>query len=158
MGKVISAVIGMIVGAFCGAGFVADKMTKQVEQNKQLAEKHLILLEMMSRWVRDKQDGKNFADYLNKKGYRRIAVYGMSYAGECLVNELKETNVKVAFGIDQRAETMNSDVDVKTMNEKWEEVDAIVVTAITFFDEIKENLEKKVTCDIISLEELIYEA
>lgn len=37
------------------------------------------------------------------------------------------------------------------------EVDAIVVTAITFFDEIKELLMKKVSCPIISLENVLYE-
>ncbi len=37
-------------------------------------------------------------------------------------------------------------------------VDAIVVTAITFYDEIKEELSRKIDCPIISLEDILYEA
>ena len=38
-----------------------------------------------------------------------------------------------------------------------ETVDAVVVTAITFFDEIEERLSEKVDCPIISLEDILYE-
>lgn len=37
-----------------------------------------------------------------------------------------------------------------------EEVDAVVVTAITQYENIKETLEKKIKCPIYSLEEVIY--
>jgi hypothetical protein len=36
-------------------------------------------------------------------------------------------------------------------------VDAIVVTAITFFDEIEEKLSEKIDCPIISLDDILYE-
>jgi hypothetical protein len=49
------------------------------------------------------------------------------------------------------------DVDVVTMDDDLEEVDAIVVTAITFFDEIEEKLSAKIDCPIISLEDILYE-
>ena len=43
------------------------------------------------------------------------------------------------------------------MDDDLENVDAIVVTAITFFDEIAEKLEEKVNCPVISLEDILYE-
>ena len=43
------------------------------------------------------------------------------------------------------------------MDDNLEDVDAIVVTAITFFDEIEEQLQSKVSCPIISLEDILYE-
>lgn len=36
-------------------------------------------------------------------------------------------------------------------------VDAIVVTSITFFEEIEEMLKEKVDCPIISLDDILYE-
>ena len=41
--------------------------------------------------------------------------------------------------------------------EKLEKVDAIVVTAIAYFDDINDNLSSKTDCPIISLEDIIYE-
>ena len=43
------------------------------------------------------------------------------------------------------------------MEDDLKPVDAIVVTAITFFDEIKEKLSEKIDCPIISLEDILYE-
>ena len=37
------------------------------------------------------------------------------------------------------------------------EVDVIIVTAITFFDEIEELLIQKTDADIISMEDILYE-
>lgn len=38
-----------------------------------------------------------------------------------------------------------------------ESVDAIVVTAITFYDAIKKKLSKKVCCPVISLKDVLSE-
>lgn len=81
----------------------------------------------------------------------------MSYAGETLVEELKDSNIEVKYGIDKNADSMYIDVDVLTIEDDLESVDAIVVTAITFFDEIEEKLSEKMDCPIISLEDILYE-
>ncbi len=44
---------------------------------------------------------------------------------------------------------------IKTLQEEWPKVDAIVVTAIYAFDEIKEGIEKKAGCPIISMRDII---
>ena len=81
----------------------------------------------------------------------------MSYAGETLVDELKDTAIEVAYGIDQRADSLFADIDIVSIDDLQNDVDAIVVTAITFFDEIEEKLSEKVECPIISLEDVLYE-
>ena len=43
------------------------------------------------------------------------------------------------------------------MEDDLKPVDAVVVTAITFFNEIEEQLSQKMKCPIISLEEILYE-
>jgi hypothetical protein len=63
----------------------------------------------------------------------------------------------VAYGIDQNADSIYADVDIVTMDDDLEVVDAIVVTAITFFDEIEGKLSGKIDCPIISLEDVLYE-
>lgn len=125
--------------------------------SQRLQDKHLALFLMMNQWVRIKQDGKNFASYFVKKGYNRIAVYGMSYAGKTLINELKDTNIRVAYGIDRKAGFIHEDIPTITVEDTLEEVDAIVVTAITFFDKIKDRLSKKISCPIVSLKDILDE-
>lgn len=155
--SVISSLVGAAIGTVAGACTV-EKMTEKSENNiKQLSNKHLALFLMMNQWVKVKQEGKNLSAYFEKNGYKKIAIYGMSYAGETLVDELKETEVQIAYAIDKNANSIYSDINIITMDDNLEDVDAIVVTAITFFDEIEEQLQSKVSCPIISLEDILYE-
>lgn len=132
-------------------------MGEAAKKAKNMSDKHLALFLMMNQWVKVKQEGKNLSAYFDKNGYKEIAVYGMSYAGETLIDELKDTDVSIAYAIDRNADSLYADVDVVTMKDELAKVDAIVVTAITFFDEIEEQLLEKVDCPIISLEDILYE-
>ena len=151
------SILSALAGAAIGAGAVS-----KVAGNKERAiylhsEKHLALFVMMNQWVRVKQDGKSLVSFFEKNGYKKIAIYGMSYAGETLLNELKDSGISVAYGIDRNADVIYTDVNIVSMEDNLEEVDAIVVTAITFFDEIEEKLSAKVDCPIISLEDILYD-
>ena len=112
---------------------------------------------MMNQWVKVKQDGKNLSLYFEREGYKEIAIYGMSYAGETLMEELVDSPVTVKYGIDRNAEKILADVDVVTPDAFLEPVDAIVVTSVTFFEEIEEILRQKTDCPIISLEDILYD-
>lgn len=155
--SVLSALTGALVGAVAGAGAVAKATGESDSKTKELAEKHLELFLMMNQWVKVKQEGKNLASYFEKKGYKKIAIYGMSYAGETLLEELKESDIEVAYGIDRKADGIYADIDIVSVDDNLEDVDAIVVTAITFFDEIEDKLSQKISCPIISLEDILYE-
>ena len=157
MKKGVVSAVSMIVGGMAGALATGKFAVNKVEEIQTLSDKHLVLFKMMNQWVRVKQDGKNLAEYFEKNGYAKIAIYGMSYTGETLVDELRDSNVTVAYGIDKNADLICSDVNIVTMDDILEPVDAVVVTAVTFFDEIEEQLSEKVECPIISLEDLLYE-
>ena len=95
---------------------------------------------------------------LNANNYRKIAIYGMSHVGQALVNELKGTDIITAYGIDKNADSCYVDLDIFTINDVLKPVDAVVVTAVTFFDEIEKQIAQKLSCPIISLEAILYEA
>lgn len=118
-----------------------------------LSDKHLALYLMMNQWVRNKQKGKKIDLYFKKYGYRRIAIYGMSYAGETLLAELQDTEIEVICVIDKNK--INTNVQVVTVEEIPDIVDVIVVTAITYFDEIENKLSKIVGCPVVSLEDIL---
>ena len=99
-----------------------------MKKNSVMSNKHLALFLMMNEWVKVKQEGKSLTEYFKKNGYKKIAIYGMSYAGETLLDELSETDIEVVYGIDKNAESIYLNINVVTMEENLEEVDAVVVT------------------------------
>lgn len=157
MKKGIITVISGIAGVIAGAGAVAKVLGKSLSKTNNLSDKHLALFLMMNQWVKVKQEGKKLSEYFETNGYKKIAIYGMSYAGETLLDELRESEIEVVYGIDNRADSIYLDLDIVTMEDTFEEVDAVVVTAITYFEEIAEKIEKKLECPIISLEDILYE-
>ena len=154
---VLTALTGVAVGGVIGAGAVSKISGEVTTKMKNMSDKHLALFRMMNQWVKLKQQGKNLSSYFEEKGYTKIAIYGMSYAGETLLDELSGTPTQVVYGIDQRADKLYAEVDIVRMEDTLKEVDAIIVTAITFFDEIENELNKKIDCPIISLEDVLYE-
>jgi len=157
MNKVAVGILSAITGASVGAASVGKVVGSKVDCWQQMSEKHLALFKMMNQWVKVKQEGKNLSFYLETRGYKKIAIYGLSYAGETLIDELKDSDVQIIYGIDKNADTIYVEIDTITPDEFLEDVDAIVVTAITFFDEIEEMLSEKIKCPIISLEDMLYE-
>lgn len=157
MKKGMIAVISAMLGAGAAAVAVQKKRVQDVEAKKELSDKHLKMFKMMDRWVEIKQEGRNLAEYFVENGYQKVIVYGMHYAGERLVEELKNTNIQVVCGIDKKAQSIFADIDVITKDDLIPETDVIVVTAISFFDEIENEMKDKVDCPIVSLEDVVYE-
>ncbi len=120
-------------------------------------DKYQRLFQMMNQWVRVKQEGKNVAEYLARKGYKKIAVYGMGCAGETLFHELLSQDIEIAYFIDRNAENLHSDIPVVAPDNITETVDSVIVTAITFYDEIKAVLRDKTESPIVSLEEIVFD-
>ena len=48
------------------------------------------------------------------------------------------------------------DKDIVTVEDELATVDAIIVTAFHYFDEIEKQLSRKVQCPIISIEDILY--
>lgn len=157
MKKVTLSILSAVMGVAAGIGVTNNFMEKTMKKNSAMSNKHLALFLMMNEWVKVKQEGKSLTEYFEKNGYKKIAIYGMSYAGETLLDELSETDIEVVYGIDKNAESIYLNINVVTMEENLEEVDAVVVTAITFYDEIETELSKKLKCPIVSLEDILYE-
>ena len=157
MKKVIIPALSSVVGAVAG-GITVAKLSKD-EQNrlKSLADKHLVLMKLFNQWMLTKQEGKSVIDYFHQKGIKTIAIYGMSYVGERLYDELKNTDIQVKYGIDKNADAIYSDLEIVLPKDSLQEVDAIVVTSVYFYAEIEEMLAQKTDSLILSLEDILYE-
>ena len=157
MKKGIVSILSFTIGGIIGSGIVGDRLGKDLIKKQEMSDKHLALFLMMNQWVRIHQEGKKLSSYFEKNGYRKIAIYGMSHAGRTLLGELKESDVQVMYTIDKNPDNAVDGVDAYSVEDDLEDVDAIIVTAIAYFEEIREELEEKIKCPIISLESVIYE-
>ncbi len=156
MNKGLIGVLAAVGGAVAGGAGIGRVLGRQLSKDRDLRDKHMALFQMMSQWVKVKQSGKNLSSYFEQEGYKEIAIYGMHFVGEILVEELFGTDVVVKYGIDKNADEIYADFDIVKPDSKLEKVDVIVVTAITFFKEIEEMLSKKTDCPIVSLEDILY--
>lgn len=157
MKKGLVTLLGMTAGAAIGGAAAGQASTKKIRQLREGGSKVHELYMAFDQWLQIRQQGKTLAEYFTKNGYKTVAVYGMKELGQRLCDELKGTDITVVYAIDKNADSIYADVDIITPDEELAPVDVIVVTAITYFDEIEEDLAEKVDYPIISLEDILYE-
>lgn len=154
---ILSFFAGAVAGGMAGAGIAHRMESKKTDKERGYAKKHLALYLMMNQWVKVKQKNKSLIDYMEKHGYRDVAIYGMNYVGETLAEEFAGSGISVKYGIDKNTDNIYSDMTVLAPDDALPEVDAVIITAITFYDEIEEQLSKKMDCPILSLEDILFE-
>lgn len=155
--KGVLAAVSAGMGAVAGAAAVMQMQGKQIKKYKQMSDKHLALMLVYNQWMEVKQEGKQIEDYFCQEGIRSIAIYGMSYLGERLYDELKGSGIEVRYGIDRNAGQIYSDMDIILPDEELPETDAIVVTPVFFYEEIENMLSTRTKARIVSLEDILYE-
>lgn len=150
------AVFAGVLGIGIGASVVGTQMNKIVGEREKNSEKFRIMYQMMERWMRIKQNGESLEKYFVSYGYKNIAIYGMAEIGKLLLSELKDSSIQVQFGIDKNKNATDI-IPMYGPEEDLPAADAIIVTAIAYFDEIEKMLSEKNHCPIISLEDIVYE-
>lgn len=157
MKKGAAAVLAGVTGAVLGAVGVLKVKNDRLKKELELDVKNDAILRLYSRWMCSVRDGRSVAEYLEKKNYRTIAIYGMHYLGETLLDELSGSAVKVAYGIDKNTDQSSEDYKIYSPDEELPAVDAVVVTAFFYFDEIEKLLCDKMDCPVLSIEDILYE-
>ena len=151
-----ATLVGIITGTIITTTWQKKFFLKQLVEEKQMSQKHLDLYLLMNQWVKIKQDGKDIGTYLKERNFSSVAVYGLSYVGQTLVEELKNGEVHVKYGIDRKANGDFEGLKVYKPEEELPNVDVVIVTSIAFMPEIEERLSQKMSCPIISIEDILY--
>ena len=145
------ATFGIALGMALG-GYIVGR---EVKNKSEKVDKFKTYYNMLNQWLILKQEGKNIENYFLENGYKTIAIYGMGEIGHRFFVDLFHSLIKVKYAIDRNASSMYSDIEVVNMDSELESVDAIVVSAVFAFDDVKTELKSKLDCDILSLEELL---
>ena len=96
--------------------------------------------------------------FLLKRNMNRIAIYGVGILGRHLYHDLKETRVKVECFLDQNKKAGIPEMETYLPGRELQNIDAIIVTPLMEYEEIKEMLSGLYTCHIISLETVLLNA
>lgn len=134
---------------------INEKDAKAREWQKK-AMRYLLEIDLYDQWIFVHQDNKSICEYFHNRAIRSIAIYGMGKIGERFYDELKDTDITIKYIIDQKGGRICSDVNVITPKDKFAEVDAIIVTPVFCFAEIKEKLSVKTDIPVISIEDVLY--
>jgi 2-polyprenyl-3-methyl-5-hydroxy-6-metoxy-1,4-benzoquinol methylase len=137
--------------------------------NEDLFEKNAELLQLLFKpnrsiinncllsynWLKNKIDKKEIIEYLKYKEYKRIAIYGYGDLGKMLYDEIENSTIEISYLIDQNADNICAPIPVINPIDICDLVDAVIVSVAYDFNSIKQIIEKKLDCPIISLEEII---
>ena len=146
----------LMAGALC-VSCMERRRKKILSAQKKETDKFYDNYQLLSHWLEVKNRGGSSLEYFREKGYREIAVYGMGELANRLCEELEGTDICVRYGIDREAWGTVSRMDrIYAPEDALEQVDAVVVTPFYAMDSIRDTLRKKISCPIVSLEEVVW--
>lgn len=155
MKKSIIAIIAGMIGFGSGIVMQGSKNEKKIIEKEDIIDRYKMYQSILVQWLEVKQKGKSLATWFLKKGYRKIAIYGMGDLGNRLYCELLDSDVCVKYGIDKN-KGMYSKLQIIDADEITDDIDAIVVSVAYAYDAIEEDLSKRVNIPIVNIMEPVY--
>lgn len=156
LGKLVGMAASGAVGIASGAIYGFVKQEKRIDLVEEQMKKLQCFQNLLEQWLSLKQDGKNLKEYFEFNGYHTVAIYGMTGLGRCLLEELRGTDIEVKYVVDRNADNIEVSFPKFKPEDKLEKVDAMVITAIYYYQGIVEDMEKKVDFPLVSLEDVVY--
>lgn len=154
---ILVIVIVYIVGFCMGCSWIFKRNFELVKKQCERGDRFSRMFRALNQWLTLKEESREIAEYFRNMNYHNIAIYGMGYLGKHLVRELKKTEIKINYTVDKKVNEPVEGIKIFRPKEVLPEVDVIVVTALIDFEEIADQLERKVECPIISLEDILFE-
>lgn len=136
---------------------VMDKLRHRLSKEQKDSAKYKELYKLMVQWMEIKQSRQLISKWLNENEYYEIAIYGLYLIGERLYIELLDENVKVMYGIDKKSRDRLEGLRMYKPDDKLPNVDLVIVTAVSNFEEIKRKLHGKINGSVMSLKEILDE-
>lgn len=130
------------------------KIDSKVEYGKYLKihKKFYILLE----WLKIRNRGITLEKFFRENNYWNIAIYGIADIGECLLEELEDSDIRVKYGIDQNAKDFRQEISIYKIEDKLDIVDAVVITMTEAIEEKVKTVKEKLNCPVITISEIIF--
>ena len=141
-----------------GSGTYTDLYKGFLFGNNAQYEKASTNLDVCIKWIRILHEGKSIADFLKKRNYKKIAIYGMGALGISVYEELEKYKAgETLYGLDKGNPVIPSHMRYLRPYEvnDAEQPDVVIVTVMWDMDNISGELDKLFGCDIYSIREVI---
>jgi len=102
-------------------------------------QKHEMFYSTLIKWLELKIRGYSILSYLKEENIRTLVIYGYAEMGKLLYKELESSSVNTLYILDNK-EIKQDSPSIRKPLKLYEQPDIIIVTAIYYFDEIKEKL------------------
>lgn len=145
---------------------ILDDKEKEIILSRELREadrhKSVDIIVVYDYWLYLEKRNQSVAGFLQKRSYFKIGIYGMGYIGNRLYDFLSSSDIEVVFAIDQRAEKFVCNVptfcleNVQVKN-YMKRIDAIIVTAESAFESVKEKIVKEYGVPVLSFKSILLE-
>lgn len=110
---------------------------------------------MLNKWLYLKNVDIPIKKYLEDKGLKRIAVYGLGDIGKRLIEELQNDNFVVEYAVDAKADMLFADFPLYLAKDELPDIDVMIVTVLYEFEEIKMQMPDRLKEKCISLETIV---
>ena len=126
---------------------------QQLELQKKL-QKFSLFYQVLTKWM-IKESIHSIESYLKERDVKRVSIYGYAELGEILRLRI-EKSIEVAYILDKKVtEDPKGEIAFCYPRAGLPKVDLIIVTAIYYYKEIRQELSKMGYSNIISLPEII---
>lgn len=113
---------------------------------------------IFDQWMTLHEDGVTLAMILEKKGYKKIALYGMGTMALHVIQDLKNSSVKVLYIIEKEKESYYTDIEIKTLkDDNLPKVDMIIYTLELKNKTVLDALHEQTGAKICGLGEVVFD-
>ena len=100
-----------LAGIIAGAEIVTCQRVRQHKKDYAVIMKNDSIIKMFNQWLIIKQEGKSVDAYFKENNYKKIAIYGMGYAGRRLLDDLKGTGIEVVYTVDRKMNNVSAETE-----------------------------------------------
>lgn len=115
-------------------------------------------IDILNQWIILQHENMPLSDTLEKKGIYKVAIYGMGILGRHLIRELHGKDIQIVYALDRRNLKQFRGVEVYKLGNNLPEVDAVINTVFAESNEIAANIHKYMSCNILNLEDLVFDS
>lgn len=130
----------------------------QIDYKKELVDlnKFANFYVILDYWLKLFEEGKKINTFFERRGYKKISIYGMASLGKHLMKQLENSDIEVIYTVDSGVVEYNKKfIDIREYSGDFPNVDVMIVTPIVEFEKIRDLYKSRAKCDVISLEEVI---
>ncbi|MCI8597094.1 MAG: glycosyltransferase [Lachnospiraceae bacterium] len=118
-------------------GFFLRNLFRVQEMNR-LTKK----LNTLDKWMKLREQGVKYAEYLRSLGIYSAAIYGCGMMGKHLLFDL-QPSICVKYFIDKNAGEMKAEVPVYGWKDTWPDADCIIITLVEGEEQVQKDIKEK---------------